>query len=371
MSFDLQPASFDDIPGWQGDDHAAALAAFCRTARLILEDQYSTKKIGPHPDELKPAAEAALALAERINAGSPSHADARAFFEHWFEPRMLLQHTENGLSPIGKVTAYFEPVTQASKAKSDQYPVPLYRRPPDLIDIDDHNRPPDMDPYFRFARKADAGISPYFDRAAISAGCLNEQGLELAWVKNPLSAYFIHIQGSARLAFDDGSSTRIAYAAKTGHPYTSIGKYLIDIGELELASSDMAALHRWFECNPDRTSEILNQNRSFIFFRTVEGTDPELGPIGATKVQLQDGRSLAVDKELHTYGLPIWVSTAGIDPEQPHQFDRLMIAQDTGSAIVGPVRGDLFVGSGEPAGQIAGRVNQSAKFTLLWPRSNP
>ncbi|HSG94544.1 MAG TPA: MltA domain-containing protein, partial [Afifellaceae bacterium] len=274
----------------------------------------------------------------------------------------------------GFVTGYYEPELAARPVRTGKFTVPLYCRPPDLVDVDDGNRPAGWDQQIRFARRTDAGIEPCFDRAAIEGGALAGKGLELAWLADPIAAYFIHIQGSARLRMPRGGLMRIAFDGKSGHPYTSIGRLAVERGYLTAAAADKAGLEAWLRQNPEAGRRLMHQNRSYIFFRQTPQVTSEEGPLGAAGVPLTGGRSLAVDKNLMTFHTAVWVDANGVpDPDVPlsaaaTQFRRLMIAQDTGSAIVGAARGDLFFGSGEKAGAQAGRVRHVATMTLLLPK---
>ena len=184
-----------------------------------------------------------------------------------------------------------------------------------------------------------------------------------------VDAFFIHVQGAARLVMTDGTVRRITYAAKSGQRFTGPGKILAELGEIPLKSVTMQSIRAWFDAKPHRIDEILQQNRSYIFFREAPVDDPQLGPIAAAKVPLTPGRSVAVDRLLHTFGTPFWIDAPSLTAFDGHGFRRLMIAQDTGSAITGPARGDLFAGSGDAAGEIAGVVNHPADFYALLPKA--
>jgi len=226
-----------------------------------------------------------------------------------------------------------------------------------------------MDASFMFACKTPGGLQPYLDRQAINQGALENWGLELFWLDDPVEVFFLHIQGSARLKLDDGTMARVSYAAKTGHPYTAIGKTLIDNGALDRGGVSMDSIKTWLANNPEKMGEVMETNASYIFFQEVSHPDPEAGPVAAAGVPLTPGRSLAVDHRIHTFGTPVFVKTKMPRSRDTRPHCRLMIAQDTGSAIVGPARGDIFVGSGENAGKIAGAIADNACFTLLVPRS--
>jgi membrane-bound lytic murein transglycosylase A len=221
----------------------------------------------------------------------------------------------------------------------------------------------------RFGRSTERGIEPYHDRAAIEAGALEGRGLEIAFIEDPVDLFFIHVQGSARLRFADGGLARIAFDGKSGHPYTSIGRLAVERGLLQREAADKDGLEVWLKTHPREASALMQENRSYIFFRETEQEKDE-GPLGAAGVPLTPFRSLAVDRLLHTFHTPIWVDAAELsDPERERaSFRRLMLAEDTGSAIVGPARGDIFFGSGAEAGSRAGRVRHAATMVALVPR---
>lgn len=273
-----------------------------------------------------------------------------------------------GFRHQGQVTGYYEPVVCASATRTDAFTVPVLSRPPDLVDVDDDNRPVGMDPYLAFARQTPEGLVEYHDRPAIDAGVLDGRGLEIAWLADKVDLFFIQVQGSARLNMTDGLQRRVTYAAKTGQRFTGIGRVLADMGEIPLEKVTMQSIRAWLKQNPGRVDEILHHNRSYVFFRDGAVEDPTLGPIGAAKVPLTAGRSIAVDRLLHTFGTPFYIDAPLLTAFDAQPFRRLMIAQDTGSAIVGPARGDLYAGSGDAAGEIAGVVNAAADFYALLPR---
>ena len=349
----LEPASFTELPGWADDGHASALSAFRRTAAEAESREYRTGGLGIAFGSLIPAFRAAADTDE-----------ARAFFETFFTPHRI--RPESG--DRGFVTGYYEPIVAASRKPTPKFSVPLYRPPADLVKLTDENRPAQFDPYLAFAQATPDGLREYPDRQAIEGGLLQGQGLEIAFLADPVDAFFIHVQGAARLQFEDGTEMRVTYAAKSGQAFTGPGRVLADLGEIPLEAVTMQSIRAWFRDNPHRVDEILHQNRSFIFFREAPVGDAASGPIAAAKVPLQAGRSLAVDRLLHTFGSPLFISAEGLVHED-RPFRRLMIAQDTGSAIVGPARGDIFFGSGDAAGEIAGSVKHAADFFLLVPNT--
>ena len=294
-----------------------------------------------------------------------SQAEARAFFERHFVPARV----SSGEAKSGFVTGFYEPEVEASPVRTEKFTVPLLSRPADLVDVDDANRPAGMDPYLAFARDTPAGLVEYFDRPAIERGALAGRGLEIAWLAEKVDAFFIHVQGAARLKMTDGRMMRVTYAAKSGQRFSGPGKILADLGEIPLEEVTMQSIRAWFKANPDRIDEILQQNRSYIFFREAPVEDLSLGPVAAAKVPLTPGRSIAVDRLLHTFGTPFFIDAPSLTAFGGGKFRRLMIAQDTGSAITGPARGDLFAGSGDAAGEIAGVVRNEADFYALLPKA--
>lgn len=348
---------FSEISQWSQEDHLAAFNCFKLSARRMVEKPYSTKVLGiSAPDLVKIAHKA---MDQPISDGQ----SARKFFEHHFEP-----HKFSAKPFEGMLTGYFEPELQASRKRTARFKFPLYRRPDDLIDLNDKNRPDNMSKDFAFGRKTKSGVMEYLDRGQIQQGALDGFGLELFWLENPVDVFFTHIQGSAHLSLTDGTSARVSYAAKSGHPYTAIGKILVERGELQLEQVTMGTIRQWLDENPNKRKELFAQNRSHIFFQVTEQPKPELGPVAAAGVPLTAGRSLAVDRHLHTFGTPIWTHTNTAFKSQSQPFARLLIAQDTGSAIIGQQRGDLFVGSGIEAGIIAGDIKHAASFTVFIPK---
>lgn len=354
----LKPVSFADIPGWSEDDHAAAYRACLASARLIADRAPKTRMLGTDGDALRSVARAAIA------AGDLDRETAKDFFEHWFLPHRI--------ETSGFVTGYYEPEVEASRERSGRFKVPLYRRPADLVEVSETECPPGWDPEMRFARRSGNRLEPFSDRPAIEDGALAGRGLELAFLADAVDAFFIHVQGSARLRLvegpDRGTTLRVGFDGKSGHAYTSIGRLAVERGILPRAEADRDGLMAWMRGHPQEGRALMRENRSYIFFRetTVAGDE---GPLGAAGVPLTPFRSLAVDRTLHTFHAPVFVDVPGLaDPEAPSRaFRRLMLAQDTGSAIVGPARGDIFFGSGDDAGSCAGRVRHAATMFLLMP----
>lgn len=352
----LKPLPFSALAGWADEDHAAALAAFRRGARVLAEHPIKRRSLGVDARALTAALRQAADLSDNLSRGA-----ARAFFELEFTPYEVMVPA----SGAGFFTGYYEPIVEGSRVPTERFRVPLYAVPDDLVAVDPDRPDPGLDPSFRFARRGAAGLAPYADRAAIEAGYLKGRGLELVYLADPVDAFFIHIQGSARIALPDGRTMRVTYAAKTGHPYTAIGSVLVKRGALPLAEATMEGIRTWLAEHPDQAAPVMAANRSFIFFREAPVDEPALGPVAAAKVPLTPLRSLAVDRLLHSFHVPIWVETVLPDGSP---FQRLLIAQDTGSAIVGPARGDIFFGSGGTAGDVAGAMRAAGRFVVLVPR---
>lgn len=360
MTLRLEPVTFSDLPGWQDDDPTAVIEALRRCHHHVSTAKpYRTGSLGISVNDLMPAFSAA-------SADVADAAAARAFFEQQFVAFRIRPET----GKTGFVTAFYEPEIEVQAKPDDIFRYPIYRRPIDLVDVDDTNRPTDMDPYFAFGRLHDGVVGEYPDRRAIEQGFLAGRGLEIAYARSKVDVFFVHVQGAARLVYPDGSRRRITYAAKSGHYFSPIGKLLIDRGEIDASTVSMMSIRGWLAANPDQVDEVLWHNRSFIFFREAEVEDERLGPVAAAKVSLEPGRSLAVDRLIHTFGVPFFISSESLtrlDAGRP--FRRLMLALDTGSAIVGPTRGDIFTGSGDRAGELAGAVRNEADFYIFVPRA--
>jgi len=274
----LRITSFEALPGWDGDDHLAAFGAFRRSAFQGRTKPYRNGSLGVDFAAFSESHAAAR------NAPPANRTEARTFFETFFVPARI--GTEAGL-----VTGFYEPEVEASPVRTDTYSVPLLSRPFDLADVDDRNRPQGMEPYLAFARDTPGGLVEYFDRGEIERGALAGRGLEIAWLADKVDAFFIHVQGAARLAMTDGRLVRITYAAKSGQRFIGPGKMLAEMGEIPLEEVTMQSIRAWFKTHPDRVDEILWRNRSYIFFREAPVDDTALGPIAAAKVPLTPGRS--------------------------------------------------------------------------------
>jgi len=364
MGLSLRREDFLTLPGWVDDAPAASFAAFCRSARHAMRDRpYRAGSLGLCHADFEPCYAAALE-ATNSESGYLPNSRARTFFETWFRPVEICPDDGQGF-----VTGYYEPEVDVRDQPDADYRFPFLRKPENLIKVPDPEQPPDGIPAgyaFMLDEQGHLKCSP--DRQAIENGAFDGQGLEIAWASSRADVFFAHVQGCARLCFADGRVRRITYAAKTGHPFTGIGRLLVERGEMTAEAVSMAAIRDWLAVDAKRADQLMRENRSFIFFHEAEVDDDRLGPVAAAKVPLEPGRSLAVDRHIHTFGTPIFVYAPQLeDFDQPRPFARLMIAQDTGTAIVGPARGDLFAGSGPDAGFKAGSIKTAAQFVVLAP----
>ncbi len=292
----------------------------------------------------------------------------RRFIESAFVPRLI---EEQG-AVTGKLTGYFEPELQGSLERTDRFTTPIRGRPADLISADLGAFHPDLEGRRLAGRLDQTRLVPYPDRAAIGEGAIApDQDRILLWVDDPVAAFFLHIQGSGRVVLTDGSVMRVGYAAQNGHAYTAIGRVLVEQGALRLEEVSMQSIRAWLADHPDRAQAIMDENRSYIFFRPLDLADPSLGPLGSQGVQLTAGHSLAIDPRYHPYGMMLWIDGSAPDPDDKSAsmaFRRLMVAQDSGGAIKGVLRGDVFWGAGPVARELAGRMNNPARFVALVPR---
>ena len=351
----FEPIAFADIAGWADDDHAGALRALVRGAPSL--DVTSGAGAPGISHDLR-----RVGLAAHDLGPEPGSAAARHVFETHFTPHRVVHQGEPGL-----VTGYFEPEVDGSLTPSDAFPAPLYRRPADLINLVEESARGAAGDRLTHARTTPAGPVPFATRAEIDAGCLAPQGLELAYLADAVEAFMMQVQGSGLIRLADGTSLRVGYDGKNGHPYTSIGGSLIADGSMAAADMSLAGLVAWLRADPARARSIMQRNASFVFFRALAGADGE-GPLGVHGIPLTPGRSLAVDTRFHAIGTPVFVTSPALpDPERGGPFRRLMIAQDVGSAIRGPERGDIFFGTGAGAGALAGVTKHACRFVVLLP----
>ncbi len=387
----LEPAGWSDLDGWAGDDHASAFATFYASCRPIVRSgALRTEPAHNHAAHnrlvrTQPAAEARNRLvqpqpagdarpvraaleevcARAVKAGRLAPEAARQFFETNFVPVRIRKLGDSA----GFLTGYYEPIVDGSRFPTREFTVPMYRRPPDLTapGVPDGGPFPNTGRAFR--RTESGELVPYYDRGEIEDGALDGRHLELCWLRSATEALFIQIQGSARVRLEDGAMLRINYDAHNGYSYVPVGRVLIERGLVPREEMSMQRIREWMHDNPEEAKDVRRQNRSVVFFRII-GLDDDTEAIGAQGIPLSAGRSIAVDKALHVYGTPFFIEAdlPLASPKSQSPFRRTMIAQDTGSAIVGPARADLYFGAGDEAGQVAGRIRQNGRFAILLPR---
>jgi membrane-bound lytic murein transglycosylase A len=356
---ELEPTRWSELNGWNSDDHASAFATFQASCRPLVRSN-------PTNDERPVRAGLERVCARAIKAGTLDGAEAQRFFEDNFMPIRIRKLGDQA----GFLTGYYEPIVDGSRFPTREFTVPLYRRPPDLIAAG-ATQPggpfPNTGRAFRRARASE--LVPYYDRGEIEDGALDGRHLEICWLRSATEALFIQIQGSARVRLEDGEMLRLNYDAHNGYPYVPVGRVLIERNIIPREEMSMSRIRDWMQSHPNEAREVRRQNRSMVFFRIV-GLTNEGEALGAQGIPLSAGRSIAVDKALHVYGTPFFIAAdlpiASSQPSTP--FRHTMIAQDTGSAIVGPARADLYFGAGDQAGLVAGRVRQPGQFAMLLPR---
>lgn len=352
----VERISFADLDGWPGRDAGLALEAFQRSCREMLDHGRGFSRTarfgGSRSSWAGICSEALIAT------------DARSFFE----TRFLPFHVKDAERPGGLFTGYFEPEVEGSRRESALFSVPLYRRPPDLVTFTEDERAAAGLPS---GRRIDGKAVPYLTRREIEEGALSGQGLEIAFLKNWADAFFIHIQGSGRVRLADGGMLRLTFDGKSGLPYTAIGGLLVQQGAFSAERMSMQMIRRWMAENPLEARQLMWRNESFIFFREAELERPDLGALGAQHVQLTPQRSLAIDRSAWMLGTPVWLDTQVPSGEEGSMsaFRQLLIAQDTGSAITGLARGDVYWGAGEEAARIAGPMKSPGRMTVLLPHA--
>jgi len=358
----LTPMGFPELEGWSADDHLAAFKAFlisCDRVLYLAKERANTGKALPS---------AALVQACQNAKKLPANADrdaARAFFETNFTPFAVVHKGRRGL-----LTGYYEPVLEGSRKQHDRFQVPIYKRPPELITLVDETKGAKAGTVTH-GHRTERGVEPYYTREQIDQGVLKGRNLEIVYLADPVDAFFMQIQGSARIQLDDGTMMRVGYDGKNGHQYASIGRRLVELGKIAAEQVSLTSLRAWLSADRERGRQAMWHNPSYIFFREM-GDGSDTGPLGALGAPLSAGRSIAVDPAYHPLGTPIFVTAEGMTHvEKSGSFARLMIAQDVGSAIKGPERGDLYFGTGEDAGKLAGSTRHKGHFAVLVPNSVP
>lgn len=355
----LEPVALNALPGFLADDHAAAFDAFRLTCAAPLP-------------RLGQAAGATGAIADLAaacdHARGVAREEARVFFETAFSAyrvtrpaRVIESERRNGF-----LTGYFEPELNGSLTQAPEFPVAVLARPDDLVSFEPGQSPTGLDPGLRSARRTTTGYEPYPDRAAIEDGALGSRARPLLWLRDGVDLLVLQVQGSGRIRLSDGRSVHLRYDGKNGRPYSSVAKKIVTEGILPLEGLTLARWAGWLRAHPAEGRRLIRSNAAYVFFRIDEDANAALGPPGGAGVALTPMRSLAVDSRLWRYGLPFWLD--GRLSQSGGAEGRLVVAQDTGSAIVGPARGDLYVGSGEAAGVAAGNVRHGISFVVLLPK---
>lgn len=343
-----QRGDFSQLPGWAADNHDEAWRAFLASCTTLRRNAVWRGVC----DE-----------AERAGAGQ-----ARTFVEARLVPWRRVD-AQSGAALPGLVTGYYEPLLTGSRTRRAPFVHPVYGVPDDLLTIDLGDLRPDLKGQRLRGRLEGRKVVPYFSRAELEAGRGAMTGRELLYVDDAVDLFFLMIQGSGRVRLENGSTVRLNYADQNGHPYRSIGRLLIDRGDLKPEQASMQGIKAWARANPGRLAELLNANPSYVFFRETgssAGSGADLpGPQGAQGVALTAGRSLAIDTVFVPLGSPVWLATTW--PLTSRPLERLMLAQDTGGAIRGANRADFFWGFGDEAGREAGRMRQNGELWVLWP----
>jgi membrane-bound lytic murein transglycosylase A len=358
-----EPVEWADLDGWVTDDHAAAFSTFLASCKALTAN-VRQRQPGASPvitDALKNICVRAFAAIPLDDDG------ARKFFEDNFRPLRINRIGDTG----GFLTGYYEPIIEGSRVPTGQFTAPLYRRPPNLV-VSGRRKLGEAFPSkgvkvgLRFGRRK---IVPYYDRGQIEDGALDGWHLEICYLHSPVDVLFAQIQGSARIRLEDGTILRVNYDSHNGWPYTPVGRVLIDHGYLSKDAVSMQSIRDWMEANPAPAKDVRRANKSYVFFRITDlATEDEA--VGAEGAPLVPGRSIAVDHALHVYGTPFFIDAnlPIANDKTGTQFQRLMFAQDTGSAIIGPARADIYFGAGDEAARIAGRIKNTGDFMMLIPR---
>jgi membrane-bound lytic murein transglycosylase A len=357
-----EPVDWSDMDGWATDDHAAAFAAFLASCHTLD----ARRRRGGR--ELTAFSVALKDICEQARAAIPLDEDgARTFFEDHFRPVRINKLGDSD----GFLTGYYEPIIAGSRVPTGNFTAPLYRRPPNLV-VAGRRRLGDAFPSKgvlvgrRFGRRK---IVPYYTRGEIEDGALDGWHLEICYLHDQVDVLFAQIQGSARIRLEDGTILRVNYDSHNGWPYTPVGRVLLDQKLMGKDQVSMQSIRDWMEANPELAKEVRRENKSYVFFRITDlATEDEA--VGGEGVALMPGRSIAIDRSLHAYGTPFFIDAdlPIANQKVPTKFERLVIAQDTGSAIVGPARADIYFGAGDEAARIAGRIKNPGEFVMLIPR---
>jgi membrane-bound lytic murein transglycosylase A len=355
----LEPIDWSTLDGWAVDDHAAAFATFLASCRPLLRTMLPKGETRPMYFALRHVCRDAVAV------GRLAEEQARMFFESNFRPLRITKLGERA----GFLTGYYEPIVDGSRFPTGIFKVPIYRRPRDLVAPLNRTGPGFPNRGQSLRRTSSGQLVPYYDRGEILDGALDGRHLEICWIKDPTDALAIQIEGSARVRLEDGTILRINYDSHNGYPFVPLSRILIERHLIPREEMSLERIREWMRDNPESAEEIRRQNRSFMFFR-IAGLSDDREPVGAQGISLTPEHSIAVDNSLHVYGTPFFIQ-AGLpltSEKRSVGFRRLMIAQDTGSAIVGPARADIYWGAGDQAGQFASHIHHPGNFAMLVPR---
>ena len=343
----FRQVTWDALPGWREDNIAEAWSAFAAgCSALATRDVWRD----------------VCATSSRLS--NPSAEAVRLFFESNFVPYQVSSQTSG---EEGLITGYYEPLLRGSRKQTPRYRYPVYGVPEDLVVVDLGELYPELKNMRLRGRIEGRRLVPYYDRARIEGGEAPLRGKEIVWVDDAVELFFLHVQGSGRILLDSGETLRVGYADQNGYPYRSIGRVLVDRGELSPEQVSMQSIQAWARRNPTKAVELLNSNASYVFFRELPASTA--GPPGSLGVPLTARRSVAIDPRYVPLGAPVFIAATW--PNSPKPLNRLVLAQDTGGAIRGPVRADLFWGYGEAAAREAGRMKQRLRMWMLWPRNQP
>jgi membrane-bound lytic murein transglycosylase A len=358
----LQGVEWSAVPGWAADDPRPALAAF-RTSCSALA------KRDPGADMGRPTWSGKvrdwLPVCQGAAAAGSDAGSARQFFETSFAPFAVASDGE----AQGLFTGYYEPLLNGSRTPGERYSVPLHGRPMDLVSVDLGQFDPELEGKRIAGRIAGPRLVPYPTRAEIDAGALDGRHDELLWVDDPVAKFFMQIQGSGLVQLDDGELLRVGYADQNGRPYRAIGRDLVDMGAIDKDKVSMQGIRDWLRAHPREARGVMEKDPSYVFFREVGNAATTPGPVGAQGVPLMPQRSLAVDRRYVPLGVPIWLDTTAPFPGGERSLQRMMVAQDSGGAIRGPIRGDLFWGTGDEAENVAGHMKSPGRWYVVLPRS--
>jgi membrane-bound lytic murein transglycosylase A len=302
------------------------------------------------------------------NSHPVTSGDVRAFFESHFEPFAIVRQVGSHADEVGLITGYFEPLLYGARTRADGFDIPLYAPPPDLLTVDLGSEYPQLRGMRIRGRLVGRRVLPYYSRAELQRDPALKNDA-IVWVNDALSAFLLEVQGSGRVRLPDGETIRLHYADENGYPYRSVGRYLIDRGELKPGEATVPAIRAWAVAHPNRVQELLDADPSVVFFEEQPLGNPALGPMGSLGVPLTPGRSVAVDPSAVPLGAPVFLATTF--PNSAVALERLVFAQDTGGAIRGSVRADYFWGIGAQAGAQAGEMRQPGRMWLIWPKGQP